>query len=204
MRFAAHLLGMALVLLALPAFAQARQGTPARIRGTVEKLDGNRLAVKERNGQSVTIELASNYTVRGVVKRSLSDIHDGDFVASTSTRGPDGKLHAIEVHIFPEQMKSVVPQFQGPWDLVPDSVMTNAIVTGMAEAPDGRILKVKYKDTETEVVVPANCPIVSYVPGDSGLLKSGAYVVILGTKSPEGEITAANITAEKDGVKPPM
>ena len=204
MRFQAHLLGLALALLALPALAQAPQGTPARVRGTVEKLDGNMLAVKEGNGQSVKIELAANYTVRGVVKRSLSDIHEGDFVASTSTKGPDGKLHAIEVHIFTEQMKAVVPQFQSPWDLVPDSYMTNAIVTGMAAAPDGQTLKVKYKDTETEVVVPANCPIVTYVPGDAGLLKSGAYVVILGTKSPEGKISAANVTAEKDGVRPPM
>jgi hypothetical protein len=43
----------------LPAGAQqAPQGTPTRIRGTVEKLDGQALTVKSREGQPVTIALA--------------------------------------------------------------------------------------------------------------------------------------------------
>jgi endonuclease YncB( thermonuclease family) len=54
------LLASALIaLLVLPAGAQqAPQGTPTRIRGTVEKLDGQALTVKSREGQPVTIALA--------------------------------------------------------------------------------------------------------------------------------------------------
>jgi hypothetical protein len=77
-----------IALLAIPAGAQqAPQGTPARIRGTVEKLDGRALTVKSREGQEVTVTLAPNVTIGYLVKKRLADIKAGDFVASTSTTG---------------------------------------------------------------------------------------------------------------------
>jgi len=196
----------ALLALALtaPAFAQAPQGTPTRIRGTVEKLDGNNLMVKSRDGSTVTIALAPNYAVRAVVKKSVADIKPGDFVASTSVKGPDGKYKAIELHIFLPAQKGVVPEGQQPWDLVPDSLMTNAIVTGVSAAPQGGTMKVKVKDSEFEVSVPPDCPVVTYAPGDASLLKPGAVIFVIALKKPDGTLASANVTAEKDGVKPPM
>ena len=90
------------VLLTPPAIAQnAPEGTRTFVRGTVEKLDGQTLAVKSREGPELIIALAPNFTVSGIAKRSLADIKEGDYVASTSVKGADGKLRAIEVHIFP-------------------------------------------------------------------------------------------------------
>ena len=196
----------ALMILAVgPALAQAPPaGTPTRIRGTVDKLDGQTLTVKSREGPVLTIALAPNFTVSGVVKKSMADIKPGDFVASTSLKGTDGKLKAVEVHILPDALKGVVAEAQIPWDLVPDSIMTNAILTGTATAPGGQIMKVKYKDSEAEVLVPPDVPVVGYVPGDAGLLKPGAAVFLVAQKKDDGSLTAARITAEKDGVKPPL
>jgi len=71
--------GALIALLALPAAAQnPPEGTPTRIRGTVEKLDGQTLTVKSREGQQLTIALAPNFTVSAVVKKSLADIKAGD------------------------------------------------------------------------------------------------------------------------------
>ena len=42
------------------------------------------------------------------------------------------------------------------------------------------------------------------LPGDPSLLQPGATVVIFALKKPDGSLTAARVTAEKDGVKPPM
>ena len=69
----------ALITLAVgPALAQAPPaGTPTRIRGTVDKLDGQTLMVKSREGPVLTIALAPNFTVLGVVKKRLSDIKAG-------------------------------------------------------------------------------------------------------------------------------
>ena len=55
-----------------------------------------------------------------------------------------------------------------------------------------------------ETIVDPDTPIVIYVPGDPSLLKPGAAVTIAAVKKPDGMITAARVTAEKDGVKPPM
>ncbi|HXP31723.1 MAG TPA: hypothetical protein VN832_11570 [Stellaceae bacterium] len=204
MSLRSYLLGSLLAALALPAFAQAPQGTPTRIRGTVERLDGQALVVKSRDGADVSIALAPNYSVSGVAKRGIADIKPGAFIASTSVKGADGKLRALEVHIFPDAMRGQVPELQAPWDLVPDSVMTNAVVTGIVTGEQGELVKMTYKGNETEVVVPADIPIVTYVPGDPGLLKPGAAVFIFALKQPDNTLTAARITAEKDGVKPPM
>lgn len=192
-----------LLLLVGPALAQAPQGVPTRIRGTVDKLDGQTLVVKSRDGQMVTIALTPNYGVRGVVKKSLSDIKAGDYVASTGMKGTDGKLHAVEVRIFPEALRGA-GEGQFPWDLMPDSVMTNATVAQISAAPQGQVLKVTYKGTESEYVVGPDVPILSYVNGDASLLKPGAAVFVGAFKQPDGTLTSNAVTAEKDGVKPPM
>ena len=86
--------------------AQAPPAPPVNIRGTVAKLDGDKLTVKSRDGQDVSVALAADTPIAGTVKRSLADIKAGDFIASTSTKGADGKLHALEIHIFSEAQKA--------------------------------------------------------------------------------------------------
>jgi hypothetical protein len=198
---AAVLFGLA----ATAAFAQAPpEGVPTPVRGTVEKLDGQSLTVKPKEGPPVTITLAANFTVSGVAKRSLADIKPGDYVATNLIKGTDGQLHAIEMHIFPEAMKAQVTEGQRPSSLVQGGLMTNAFVEEVTETTKGRVLKGKYKDGTIETIVEPDAPIVTYVPGDASLLKPGAAVTIFALKKPDGSLTAARVTAEKDGVKPPM
>ena len=198
------LAGALMALLALPAGAQnPPAGTPTRIRGTVEKLDGQNLTVKSREGPELTIALAPNFTVAAVVKKSLADIKAGDYVGAASTKGTDGKLHALEVLIFPEALRGTA-EGERAWDLTPDSLMTNATVAGIASAAQGQALKVTYKGGESEIIVAPNTPIVTFAPGDASLLKPGAAVFIGALKKPDGTLSAARVNAEKDGVKPPM
>ena len=192
---------------ALPAAAQAPQTPPVRVRGTVESFDGQTqtLVVVTREGPKVSIKLAPKFTVSGVVKKSLADIKDGTFVASTSVKGADGVYQAVELHILPETARGVAREGQTPFDLVPNSVMTNANAAGISEAPKGRLLHVTWKEGAADIVVGPETPIVGYVPGDASLLKPGATIMIFAAqKQPDGTLTAARITAEKDGVKPPM
>ena len=202
---AAALLGLS----AAPALAQTPpaqnpEGTPMAVRGTVEKLDGQSLSVKAKDGAVLTVTLAPNFTVAGVAKRSLGDIKPGDYVATNSIKGTDGKLHAIEMHIFPEAMRATVQDVQRPSSLVQGGLMTNSYVVEVSATPQGQVLKGKYKDGEIETLVEPDAPIVIYVPGDPSLLKPGAAVVVFALKKPDGSLTAGRVTAEKDGVKPPM
>jgi hypothetical protein len=195
----------ALIALAVgPALAQTPPaGTPTRIRGTVDKLDGQNLMVKSRDGQTVTIELAANVAVITLVKKSVADIKAGDYVASTGVKGTDGKIHAVEVRIFPEAARGT-GEGQYPWDLMPDSIMTNATVGKVDQAPQGPVLHVTFKGTESEYTVGPDVPVLANAPGDISLLKPGVAVFVIALKHEDGKLTSARLYAEKDGIKPPM
>ena len=195
----------ALIALAVgPALAQTPPaGTPTRIRGTVDKLDGQNLMVKSRDGQTLTIELAANVAVITLVKKSVADIKAGDYVASTGVKGTDGKIHAVEVRIFPEAARGT-GEGQYPWDLMPDSIMTNATVGKVDQAPQGPVLHVTFKGTESEYTVGPDVPVLANGPGDISLLKPGVAVFVIALKHEDGKLTSARLYAEKNGVKPPM
>src|SRR5215831_17169055 len=94
-------------LFVVPALAQTPPApAPVHVRGTVEKLDGQNLTVKSRDGQSLLVVLAPNYTVRAVAPKTVADIKTGDFIASTSIKRPDGTLQAIEVHLLPANLRA--------------------------------------------------------------------------------------------------
>jgi hypothetical protein len=190
--------------LAIPAFAQAPPAAPPTfVRGTFVTLEGHTLTVKSRDGNSVTVILAPNFTVRGVATEQLSDIKPGDKVGITSVGAPNGSRQAIEITVFPASMTNVRPS-EFPSNLVPGSLMTNAIVAQVTSAPQGRSIKVTLNGMERDITVPPETPIVTYTAGDPALLKPGAAVVVVARKQPDGSLGAAGITAEKDGVKPPM
>jgi hypothetical protein len=193
-----------IALVAGPALTQTPPaGTPTRIRGTVDKLDGQNLMVKSRDGQTLTIELAANVAVITLVKKSIADIKAGDYVASTGVKGTDGKIHAIEVRIFPEAARGT-GEGQYPWDLMPDSIMTNATVGKVDQAPQGPVLHVTFKGTDSEYTVGPEVPVLANGPGDISLLKPGAAVFVIALKHEDGKLTSARLYAEKDGIKPPM
>ena len=53
--------------------------------------------------------------------------------------------------------------------------------------------------------MPAETPIVTYVPGDRAELKPGAKIFIVNaTRQPDGTLQAARITVGRDGLTPPM
>ena len=152
-----------------------------RIRGTIERIDG------------------STY----VVKASLSDIKQGSFVGITGMPRPDGSQSALEVHIFPESMRGT-GEGHYPWDLRPQSTMTNANVENVVTAVDGPTLTLKYKDGEKKIFVPADAPIVSYVPGGKADLKAGAKVFVVAAKQADGTLQGRAWRVGRDGVTPPM
>jgi hypothetical protein len=197
------LAAVAVGLFVVPALAQTPPANPpVRIRGTVEKLDGDNLTVKARDGSDVKVALTPTTRMQNLVKKTLADVKPGDFLASTGMKGTDGKIHAIEVRIFPEAQPDGGRQFA--WDLGSDSVMTNATVGTVTEAPQGKVVHVKFKDGESEYSIGPEVPILAPVPADKAVLKPGAAVFLAGPKGPDGTVTATFMYVEKDGIKPPM
>jgi hypothetical protein len=198
-------------LVAFVAFAAAllisevfAQQPPARVRGEIVKVDGGKLTVKARDGAELTINVPDNVAVSGIVKIPLSDVKAGSYIGISAMPEADGSQNALHIHIFPEAMRGVA-EGHGAWDVRPGSTMTNATVDQIAAVGEGRTLTVKYKDGEKKIVVPAETPIVTYVPGTRDELKPGAKIFIIGAqRQPDGSLNAARISVGRDGLAPPM
>jgi hypothetical protein len=184
-------------------FAWAQDPPPVRIRGTIERVDGTICVVKARDGAELKLTIADHPQIAEIIKASLSDIKQNSFVGVTAMPQPDGSLNAVEVHIFPESMRGT-GEGHYPWDLQPQSTMTNANVEQVVSAVDGRTLTLKYKDGEKKITVPANAPIVTYVPGDKSDIKPGAKAFIVAVKQADGTLQGRAWRIGRDGLTPPM
>jgi hypothetical protein len=178
--------------------------TPAtvRLRGSIEKMDGASMIFRERGGETMTLAVPGNVTVAEVVPIDIGAIQPGSFIGSAAVPGPDGTLQALEVHVFPEAQRGT-GEGHRPFDLQPQSTMTNATVAELSASPSGRTLKLKYKDGEKTLVVPPDVPIVTYRPADTSLLVPGARVIV--TVEKRGDVlTLVRVQAGRNGFVPPM
>jgi hypothetical protein len=184
--------------------AWAQQPPPVRIRGTIESVDGATLMIKSREGESLKVRMTDNVAVFGVAKTELSEIKPGSYIGVSAMPEPDGTQKALAVHIFPESQRGAAEGFR-PWDLKPNSTMTNATVAETVKGTDGQNILVKYKDGEKKVVVPPGTPVVTFVKGDKSEVKPGAKIIIFGAvKKDDGVLEANRVNIGRDGIMPPM
>ena len=177
--------------------------TPSRVRGTIEAVDGDMLAVKSRGGEDFKLRMAGDMRLVGITKISLADIKVGSFIGTTTVPGPDGSQNAVEVHVFPEDMRGT-GEGSRPFDLRPNSTMTNATVDQSVVGNDGHTLLIKYKVGEKKVLVSPETPVVTYVPADKSELKAGAKVIAFFKKLPDGTFEANRVNVGLNGLTPPM
>ena len=193
-------LALVAALAATAALAQAPQ--TVRLRGVIEKVDGNTVTAKSDKGDALTLNLADKMLVVAVVKASMADIKDGDFIGSGAMPQPDGSQKAIEVHIFAESMRGTGEGFR-PWDGAPNSTMTNGTVGATVTGVDGPVITVKYKDGDKKIIVTPDVPIVRYEVADLSALKPGvAFSVLAAVKQPDDSFNINRINVGRDGVVP--
>ena len=177
--------------------------TSSRVRGTIEAVDGDVLAIKSRGGEDVKLHMTGDINVVGISKISLADVKVGSFIGTTTVPGPDGSQNAVEVHVFPEAMRGT-GEGSRPYDLRPNSTMTNATVADSVVGNDGHTLMVKYRGGDKKVVVSPETPVVTYVPADKSDLKPGAKVIAFTRKLPDGSLETSRVSVGRDGLTPPM
>ncbi len=187
----------------IAASCAAATAQTVRVRGTIERVDGNVLTLKSSDGAELKLTLTENAMIVAVVKASMADIKEGTFLGSAAMPQPDGSQKALEVHIFPEQMRGT-GEGHRPYAPVANSTMTNGSASGATVAGvDGSAMIVKYKDGEKRIVVPPDTPVVRYEVGGKGDLKAGVrFTVLAATKKPDGTLEANRINVGRDGVVP--
>jgi hypothetical protein len=190
----------AVALLFAASFAAAQAPQMVRVRATLEDVSVPMLTAKSRDGAEMKIKLADNAPVNEVVKASLSDIKADSYIAVTAMPQPDGTQKAVAILIFPEAMRGV-GEGHRPWDLEPNSTMTNATVADQVAGTDGQTVTVKYKDGDKKILVTPATIIVTYKKSAASELKAGQKIFVAAAKKlDDGTLEAPNVAYGDVGV----
>lgn len=206
--------------LAASGIARAQASTQV-LRGDITAIEGSSLQLRSDTGQAVTVALADKVRVNVRVPVKPDAITQGAYVGVTATPQPDGTLLASIVSIFPESLRGTAEGHR-PMDALPGRTMTNATVAsvgGRSASPAGTMtsatvanvggighsetLKLTYAGGEKTVTVPENATVVRSEPADRSVLVPGTHVVVYAAPAPDGTLTAARVSAGKDGSVPP-
>src|SRR2546428_6900790 len=125
----------------------------------------------------MNVKPEKNYVDVGNPKASLADVASGKFIGTTTVGERDGALVALEVHIFPENMRGT-GEGHYDWDLKPDSKMTNANVANIVNMANDHVMTVQYKGGEKKILVTTDTVVVPYAPVDKSELKPVARVFV--------------------------
>jgi len=194
-------------LLAFLSVTVAEAQTPTRLRGTISAIDDKTVTIATREGETVKVNLADKWAVLVVSKITAAEIKQGSFVGIASM-GTDADRTALEVLVLPESARGS-GEGHYPWDLQPNSMMTNATVATVAENSGAETLKLEYKNKDGSsgsqtIKVKPGTPIVTFAPGTPADAKVGTKVFVPAAKAADGSLSTARLLVGKDGVTPPM
>jgi hypothetical protein len=196
-------LGLAAMILGVALTGGSVWGQDAvRVRGTIERIEGDTYVVKGRNGTILKLTLAADAHVAASVKSALSDIVAGSYIGVAAVPQADGTFRALEAHIFHESMRGTAEGHR-PWDLLPQSTMTNAVVENVVNDVAGHSVVLKYKDGEQKILIPPGTMIVTYLPGRVSELAPGAVIFVpAANRQHDGSLQAKRVMVGRDTPPP--
>ncbi len=186
---------LALSLLTASA-AEAQQAT--NIRGVIAAFEGGTLSVRTREGETVSIGVPAETRVSTTRPFTFADIKPGMVLGVTTVKRADGATVAIDVRPIPATANLGL----SPFDLQPESTMTNAVLEGAVADAGTRELTLNYKTGVVKVLVPPDTPMSQAAPGEAADLKPGETVFAVARAGADGRLTALRLQVSKDGVKP--
>ncbi len=178
-------------------FGGAASAQNVNIRGTLTAFDGKVMSVHGRDGRDVRIDLPETVNVASTRPFSFADITPGMVLGVTTVKRADGATVAIDVRPIPPTAN----QGLSPFDLQPESTMTNAAFEGSVQTSGGNEITLNYKTGTVKVLVPPGTPMSQSAPGSRDDLKPGETVFV-STRREGDALVAQRVQVSKNGVKP--
>jgi hypothetical protein len=179
-------------------FSSAASAQNVNVRGTITAFDGKMISVKSRDGRDLRVELPESVAVAVARPFSMSEVKTGMPLAVTTIKRADGAIVAIDVRPVPP----TAPQGLSPYDLQPNSTMTNATLEGTAQSAGGQEFTLNYKSGTVKVLVPEGTPMSQTAPGSRADIKPGETIFAVVKPGADGTLTIIRMVISKDGVKP--
>jgi Domain of unknown function (DUF5666) len=173
-------------------------GSAVSIAGSLISVQGQDVTVETKSGPE-RVQMSDKTVIRGEVPIKFSEITSGMYVAATAAKQPDGTFRATRLNVFSEDQRGILEGHR-PLSSAPQSglTMTNANVETVEDVAvqnvKGRMLTLKYKGGEIEVLVPPDAAVAKRVLGDRALLRPGAEVSVQASQAADGARTATQIT----------
>ena len=176
------------------------------VRGSVVSMSDDRITVSTATGQ-VDVALAPPATIFTREPGDLSKVTDNAFVGVTSIPEPGGTQRAVEIHVFPQELRGLG---EGSRPMTPEggnsrSTMTNGSVAnsrmtnGNARMTNGTSqgtvagrMTVNYNGGSQTINVPAGTP-VTVIAATSTKPAVGANVIVPAKRQADGTLKATSV-----------
>jgi hypothetical protein len=190
-------IALALVL-AVTAAAWAQPSPNVNLRGTVSRVTANELQIKTREGADVTVTLPDNVPVAITRPFTLAEVQPGMLLGVTTQRQGSGSLVALDVRPIPPSAQ----QGLSPWDLRPESTMTNATAEGVVQGQNGQEIVLQTAGNTIRARLTPETTYSRAAPGERSDLKLGETIFLVARPDASGRLTALRMQVGKDGLRP--
>lgn len=193
-------LAAALMMAGGVALAQDAQPPMVAVAGTVASVTDSEIDLTAADGSKAAVMLGPKTRYTWTMAMSLDDIKPGSYIGAGAMKDGKGGNTAVEITIFPEQMRGVAEGFR-PWNQGPDSTMTNGTVSQVV-GTNNRVLTVTYNGGQQSVTIPDGTPITTFEPADKSAVTVGAHLLVRAFKGTDGTLTAGFVSVGKNGYVP--
>lgn len=175
--------------------AQAQQNT--NIRGTLQGFEDGVLSIRTNSGEDTKVQLPESVGVAITRPFSLADAKPGMMLGVTTVQR-NGELIAIDVRPIPPTVKPGL----SPYDLQPQSTMTNAALEGSVATAGSQEIILNHGSGTVKVRVLPETPMSQAAPGSRADLKPGEAIYVAARREENGNLIAVRVQMGKDGLKP--
>lgn len=183
------------IAFALPA---AAQNMPVRIYGPIEKVEGNTVTVKNRDGQKISFELAPMGRIVSNEPLDVKTVKAGDVIAIDEVMG-----QPIQAHTQAFAHGANAPAHR-PLETNPQATRYLGVVA--SAVPDANGVKVSVElqkqGGKLEAVLTNNIVHYRNETEAAAALKPGLIVMANANRNAEGKLVSGFTTIEKSGHKP--